>query len=137
MPYGDETVEDFLGQEFSLAKITQNQQGKIFREIVVDVGENGRQDLRARATLVDSLPPFEELKEFRTIAQFDAVFPKSERDSNFAFEDGQAVQYWGGFVIEGDNIRVVLATAGVARTDEGDWMLFERDIRESVFIPEW
>ena len=135
----DETVEDFLGQEYSRVKIARDHQGEIVRELVVDVGTNDKQDLRATAALMDSLAPFEELRELKSVGQLDAVFGKSKRGSieHVDFEEFHAVQYWGGFVIEGENIRVVLVTACVAKNGEDDWELFQRDIRESVFVPKW
>jgi len=95
--------------------------------------------LRATAALFDSLPAFKDLKELKSVAELNAVFGKSERGSieSVDFEEYQAVQYWGGFVIEGENMRVVLVTAGVYKTGGDDWELFQRDIRESVFVPKW
>lgn len=135
----DGTIDDFHGQEFNLVKISQHPSGKIFRELVVNVGDDGNQDLRARATLVDSLPSFEELKAYKTIAQFDAVFPQTERGPirSMSIGDDISVQYWGGFTIEGKNLRIVFVTADVGRMDQDDWTLFECDIRESIFTPAW
>lgn len=131
------TPEKFYGQEFSKINIWKSVDGEIYRELVVDIGENGEQDVRIRARLADSIPDFEQLKHFKTLAEFDAVFECSERGSMSDSRNNSCIQYWGGFVIEGQELRVVLVSANVFKGDEDEqWELLDRTIRESKFAPK-
>ena len=57
--------DDLYGNHFSDVLVTRDPSGKIWRELIVNIGSNDKRDIRVRAVLLDSIPQFEEFSEIR------------------------------------------------------------------------
>ena len=130
--------DDLYGNHFSDVLVTRDPSGKIWRELIVNIGSNDKRDIRVPAVLLDSIPQFEELLTCHNIKQLDSIFERSTRGivDQASHDCWLSTQYWGGFTVEEGELRCVLVTAGISKASEGgEWEIFSRDISDGVYLP--